>query len=289
MSRVWFDGAVQPAAQVRVSLWNHSLHYGFGVFEGLRSYSRSGRPAVFRLEDHVARLYRSAELVGLEVAFEPGTVVEACHEVLAANGLTTAYLRPLAFLGDGLEGIRGSGVRPHLAVLAWSWDVRPADGLSLAVPGMRKPDPASVPLQAKATGQYLQAKVAQWRAHRRGFHDAIVLDHQGMVSEATAQNVFAVVEGRLVTPPTESCLIGITRDAVLGLAAGLGIDAAVQPLTVAQLLAADEVFLTSTAVEVLPVHRIENRELRTGPVTRLLMDAYRDTVSGVAEVAGSDD
>ncbi|WFE24986.1 branched-chain amino acid transaminase [Solwaraspora sp. WMMD791] len=283
---VWLDGRLWDASKVGLSLWNHSLHYGFGVFEGLRVYARPDGPHVFRLADHVRRLYRSAEHIGLEIPFDPETVTAAHAQVLAANGITEGYLRPIAYLGDGLAGLTDTGVPVHLAVLAWPW--RPPatqpTGISLTVSPIRKPSGEAFPLQAKATGSYLASKIAYLRARRLGFDDAVLLDAHGMVSETTAQNLFAVVDGRLLTPPAESCLPGITRATVIDLARHAGITVAAEELPPGRLGDADEVFLTSTAGEVRPVGRIDDHVLgdegRPGPVTRLLATAYRELVTG---------
>jgi branched-chain amino acid aminotransferase len=284
---VWSDGELRSSDEVRPSLWNHSLHYGYGVFEGLRVYPQHDRPHIFRLADHVRRLYRSAELIGLEVPFGPATVTAAHHEVLAANGLTAGYLRPILYLGDGLAGLKDTGVGVHLAVLAWPW-ASPAGqsrvGITLTVSGIRKPAADGYPIQAKATGSYLMSKIAYVRARRLGFDDAVLLDSRGMVSETSAQNIFAVYGGRLVTPPAESCLPGITRATVLELARQAGIPAAEEELPPARLGVADEAFVTSTAGEIRPVSRIDGRLLpvqgRPGPVTRQLEAEYRALVTG---------
>jgi branched-chain amino acid aminotransferase len=284
---VWLDGQLCSATDVGLSLWNHSLHYGFGVFEGLRVYARPDGPHIFRLTDHVRRLYRSAEHIGLEIPFDPRTVTQAHTQVLAANSVTEGYLRPIAYLGDGLAGLKDTGVPVHLAVLAWPWHPPPpqATGISVTVSNIRKPAGDAFPLQAKATGAYLASKIAYIRARRIGFDDAVLLDAHGMVSETTAQNLFAVFGGRLVTPTAESCLPGITRATVIELAERAGIAVTTEDLPPDRLGSADEVFLTSTAGEVRPVGRIDTRVLgeegRPGPVTRLLATAYRDLVTSV--------
>nr|MDT0658614.1 branched-chain-amino-acid transaminase [Micromonospora sp. DSM 115978] len=282
---VWLDGGLRASTETGLSLWNHSLHYGFGVFEGLRVYARPDGPHIFKLAEHVRRLYRSAEQIGLELPYDPETVTTAHSEVLAANGVTEGYLRPIAYLGDGLGGLKDVDVPVHLAILAWPWSPPAAQrtGISLTVSDVRKPAGDAFPLQAKATGSYLAAKIAYLRAHRLGFDDAVLLDARGMVSETTAQNLFAVYDGKLVTPPDESCLPGITRATVLELADRAGIPATAEELPPARLGHADEVFLTSTAGEVRPVGRIDARVLggdgRPGPITRQLADAYRDLVT----------
>lgn len=288
---VWLDGELRPATDVGLSLWNHSLHYGFGVFEGLRVYACPDGPRVFRLTDHVRRLYRSAEHIGLEIPFDAETVTAAHSRVLAANGVTEGYLRPIAYLGDGLAGLTDTGVAVHLAVLAWPWRPPPTQptGIDVTVSNIRKPAGDAFPLQAKATGAYLASKIAHIRARRLGYDDAVLLDARGMVSETTAQNLFAVFGGRLVTPTAESCLPGITRAAVIELAERAGIAVTVEDLPPDRLSSADEIFLTSTAGEVRPVGRLDTRVLgvegRPGPVTRLLAAAYRDLVTGADAAA----
>lgn len=281
---VWLDGEIRRSDEARLTLWNHSLHYGFGVFEGLRAFDVLGEPNIFRLDEHVDRMFQSANLIGLPLAIGREDLVAAHHEVLAANDLTSAYLRPIAFVGDWLAGLNSDAVPMHVAVLAWPWELSmdvESRGVHLSLSHVRKPDPRWFPCQAKASGGYLQSKIAHARARQAGFDDALLLDSEGHLSEATSSNVFLVRDGSLSTPTTDSCLAGITRASIMELARECGIrvaECAIQPHELGQ---ADEVFLTSTASSVLPVWQVDGRDVgngQTGPITQLLAEEYRQMV-----------
>lgn len=279
----WLDGALVAGPEDGISLWNHSLHYGYGVFEGIRSYEVNGRSRLFKLEEHVDRLWASCSELGLEPNVQRSEIIEAAFAVLQANKFVAAYIRPIVYLGEGLGTLRDTR-SVHTAVLAWQWDSKDENArpFKLGISRYGRPDPASFPSFAKATGNYLLSKTATLWAAKHGFDDAILLDHEGFVSEASAQNLFLVSGATLVTPPDTRCLKGITRSTVIELAVEQGIHVEERPVKPSELLDADEVFLTSTASEVLPVESVDGRRAKDAdlrPVTRLLADRYRHLVT----------
>jgi len=279
----WVDGRMVMRPEHEVSLWNHSLHYGYGVFEGIRSYNVNGEARAFRLEEHIDRLWTSCREIGLEPNVTREQTIDAVHEVLMANEFVEAYIRPIVYLGEGLGTLRDR--RPiHTAVLAWQWDAKDENGTAfrLGVSRYRRPDPKTYPSFAKATGNYLLSKTATLWAARQGYDDAVLLDHEGFVSEASAQNLFMVSDGILVTPHENRCLKGITRATVIRLALSEGFAVEERNIDPTELLSADEVFLTSTASEVLPVESVDGRRTRDAddrPVTTLLARRYKGLVS----------
>ncbi|WP_434740532.1 aminotransferase class IV [Micromonospora sp. SH-82] len=271
---VWFDGRVHTGVTPEPTLNTFGLHYGYAVFEGLRSFDVGGTASIFALQPHIDRLLRSAATLDIPIRYDNDTLVAAHHEVLAANGLTEAYLRPVAFLGDGLSGLGTQRHRAHLAILAWPW-ANPAPGgggVRLAVARRRRPAPDSFPPHTKAAGGYLIAKLAHNEATARGFTDAIMLDDSGHLAEATSMNVFLVRDGGLLTPTTRACLPGITRGTVIDLARQAGVPVREADLTVSDLLGADEVFLTSTAAGVRPVQAVEDHVFGDGSPGALTTD-----------------
>lgn len=277
---VWYDGRVVAGATGQPTLGSFGLHYGYAVFEGLRAFDVGGRASVFALRPHIDRLLASAAALGIPVRYDDATLAAAHHQVLAANGLTEAYLRPIVFFGEGLAGLDTRRHQAHVAILAWPWSsAEPAGGgVSLALSTRRRPAPECFPPHVKAAGGYLVSKLAYNEAVDRGFADSIMLDDRGLVAEATSMNVFAVRGGALLTPTTRACLPGITRHTVIALARDRGIEVRQVDLTVDDLTGADEVFLTSTAAGVRPVLAIEDVTVgtgRPGPVTTSLVDLYQ--------------
>jgi branched-chain amino acid aminotransferase group I len=271
---IWQDGALLPWREARLHVLSHGLHYASTVFEGARAYA--GR--VFALTAHHERLHASAAHLGFTLPFDVATLNAAAVEVLAANDITDGYLRPIAWCDSDSLSITGGG-RAHVAIAAWPWPsvfapgAREA-GITLGTSRWRRPMPGTAPWQAKASGVYEIGTLARREAEAAGFDDALLLSHAGDVGEATGANLFLVIDGELHTPVCDGFLAGITRQAVLDLAAGLGIAAHERRIAPAELDRADEVFLTGTAYEVQPVRRVDDHEFTPGPVTRALMSAY---------------
>ena len=280
---VWYDGRIVSGPTPQPTLGTFGLHYGYGVFEGLRSYDVNGSPTIFALQPHIDRLRASAAVLEIPIPYDDASLAAAHFDVLVANGLREAYLRPIAFLGEGLAGLDTARHAAHLAIVVWPW-ASPAltdGGVRLAVGTRRRPAPDCFPPHVKAAGSYLLAKLAYNEAVRRGFADAIMLDDRDLVAEATSMNIFAVRDGELLTPTTRACLPGITRQTIMQLAGRHGTPVRELDLPIAALLTADEVFLTSTAAGVRPVLAIEDSTIGSGlpgPLTTNLGKQYDEHV-----------
>ena len=287
--RIWLDGRFVDWSEARVHVLTHTLHYGLGVFEGIRCYrTADGRSAVFRLGDHLRRLYDSAHINLMKVPFTREVVEEACLETLRQNELPEGYLRPLVFIGDGEMGLNPGGNAIRVAVIAWAW------GRYLGEEGVQRGIRAKVSTfsrhhvnakmtKGKTCGDYVNSILAKREALLDGYDEAILLDTQGLVSEASGENLFVVRDGVLATPSLYSVLGGVTRDSVLEIARDKGIEVEERAITRDELYVADEVFLTGTAAEVTPIREIDRRQIGAGargPVTALLQSAYFDVVTG---------
>ncbi|HEX5066808.1 MAG TPA: branched-chain amino acid transaminase [Myxococcota bacterium] len=287
--RIWLDGRFVDWSEARVHVLTHTLHYGLGVFEGIRCYrTADGRSAVFRLGDHLRRLYDSAHINLMQVPFPREVVEEACLEALRQNDLLEGYLRPLVFIGDGEMGLNPGGNAIRVAVIAWPW------GRYLGEEGIQRGIRAKVSTfsrhhvnakmtKGKTCGDYVNSILAKREALLDGYDEAILLDTQGLVSEASGENIFAVRDRVLVTPSLYSVLGGVTRDTILEIARDKGIPIEERAITRDELYVADEVFLTGTAAEVTPIREIDRRQIGAGargPLTALLQAAFFDVVTG---------
>jgi branched-chain amino acid aminotransferase len=287
--KIWLDGKFVDWADANVHILTHTLHYGLGVFEGIRCYpTADGRSAVFRLGDHIRRLFDSARLNLMEIPFAQKEIEEASLETLRQNHLEDGYIRPLAFIGEGSMGLNPGSNPIRVAVIAWPW------GKYLGEEGMERGIRAKIStfsrhyLNAKMTkgktcGDYVNSILAKREALLDGYDEAIMLDVQGLVSEASGENVFVVRDGVLQTPPLYSVLDGITRATVCELARRRDIRVEERLITRDDLYVADEIFLTGTAAEVTPIREIDHRVIGSGnrgPVTKMLQDAYFDVVAG---------
>ncbi|GAA1110200.1 MULTISPECIES: branched-chain amino acid transaminase [Kitasatospora] len=283
-SRIWFDGALVPWQEAQVHVLTHGLHYGTGVLEGTRVFGTAGGPAVFRLEEHLRRLLRSAHMLRMPLPYGVEELAAGTVELLRANGQGACYVRHFAFLGDGSMGLDMRGVRTRTVIASWEWpEQRPSGGLRLKTSSWRRTDPNSVPPAAKATGPYLNSVLARREATDAGYDEALLLAADGSVSECSAENVFVVRDGVLRTPPVAAgALEGITQDTVLVLARDLGIEVRVERLLRSDLYAADEVFVCGTAAGIVPVASLDDRGLPAAPggVTKRLAELYRAAVSG---------
>ncbi len=278
---IWFDGAFVPWQDAKVHLLTHALHYGSGVFEGVRAYA--GR--IFRLEEHTKRLFFSAKVLDLDIPFSEDEINAACEEVLAHNGLKDAYMRPLVWRGAEQMGLSARNASVHVAIAAWEWPSyfspeQRLKGLKLGFSRWRRPSPDTAPVMAKATGMYMIHTLAKHEADRKGEDDALMLDWRGQVAEATGANIFLVRDGELHTPITDNCLDGITRHAVIELAEKRGWKVVQRPIWPTELPAFQECFLTGTAAEVTPVASIGPYDYTVGEITRTLMDDYDKLVRG---------
>jgi branched-chain amino acid aminotransferase len=286
---IWVDGRLVPWEAATDHVLAHTLHYGLGAFEGIRAYARpDGGAAVFRLEDHVERLFDSCHAATIDIPFSRAEIIEACRTVVRANRLRAAYIRPLVYLGYGAMGLGSTESPVRVVVAAYDWGAYLSDaqarGVRAIVSSWRRAGVDAVLSKAKLCGNYVTSVLAKRDAQRLGVDEAILLDGNGLVAEGTGQNVFMVKRGVLTTPPLGcAVLAGFTRDSVLRLARDLGVEAEEALLTRDELWCADEVFLCGTATEIVPVVEIDGRRIgggEPGPTTRRLTEAFFDTVSG---------
>ncbi|MGH2693256.1 MAG: branched-chain amino acid transaminase [Actinomycetota bacterium] len=290
VEKVWINGELVDWEDATTHVLTHALHYGTGVFEGIRCYETPRGPAVFRLRDHLTRMERSATIFLMEIPFPIDELVDATHELIKVNGLSSCYVRPIAYRGFGGE----MGVNPEknpidVVIAVWAWgtylgEEALRDGVRMTVSSWRRGDPNIIPPQAKVTGAYVNAAMAKLEAVRAGFDEAIMLNPDGFVSEATGENLFIVRGGEILTPPLiAGPLPGITRDSIIKIAADLGMPLFERSLTRADLYTAEEVFCTGTAAEVTPVREIDGRVLEPGPITQTLQQKYFAIVKGEDE------
>ncbi len=286
---IWFDGQLVPWREAQVHVLTHTLHYGMGVFEGVRAYHTDSRgTAIFRLEDHTNRLFNSAKIVGMQMPFDRETLNEAQRQVVRANNLREAYLRPLAFLGSEGMGLRADGLRTHIAIAAWEWPsyMSPEaleQGIRIRTSSITRHHVNITMCKAKATGNYTNSMMALREALQDGYDEALLLDPEGYVAEGSGENIFVVNRGVLYTPELTSCLDGITRDTVIQLAHECGYEVREKRITRDEIYIADEAFFTGTAAEVLPIRELDNRVIGAGargPITTRLQQLYFDAVRG---------
>jgi branched-chain amino acid aminotransferase len=287
--KIWLDGRLVDWDAARVHVLTHTLHYGLGVFEGIRCYrTEDGRSAVFRLAEHVRRLFDSARINLLEIPFSPEEVTRAILETLRANRLAEGYIRPLVFIGDGVMGLNPADNPIRVAVIAYAWGKYLGEegierGIRAKVSSFQRHHVNAKMTKGKTCGDYVNSILAKREALLDGYDEAILLDTQGLVAEASGENIFLVRDGELRTPPLALVLEGITRSTVMELAAEKGIRAVERSITRDELYVADELFLTGTAAEVTPIREVDRRPVgagRRGPVTKLLQTAFFDVVAG---------
>ena len=287
--RIWLDGRFVDWSEAKVHVLTHTLHYGLGVFEGIRCYrTADGRSAVFRLGDHVRRLFDSAHINLMEIPFTAQQIEEVCLETLRQNHLAEGYLRPLAFIGDGEMGLNPGGNPVRVAVIAWPWGKYLGEeglehGIRARVSSFSRHFVNAKMTKGKTCGDYVNSILAKREALLDGYDEAILLDASGLVAEASGENLFVVRDGEIKTPPLANVLEGITRASVIKLARDKGMTVHEAPITRDELYVADEIFLTGTAAEVTPVREIDHRPIgpgRRGPITKTLQDAFFDVVAG---------
>ena len=285
----WLDGECVQTADAVVPVMTHTLHYGAGAFEGIRAYETTKGSAVFRLPEHIARLFRSAAMLHVAIPFAPEQLVAACVDVLRQNRLKSAYLRPIVFLDDGKRGLAAMHNRTRVAIATWPWGSYLGDegmqrGVRAQVSATVRMDARAFLPKGKINGQYVNSILAKRTATLAGYDEAILLDTNGDVAEATGENLFAVVGGALLTPPlSQPILAGITRDSILALAHAAGIAVHEQRFGRDVLYTADEVFLTGTAAEITPVREIDHRKVgrgEAGPITRRVQESFFSVVKG---------
>ena len=288
---IWFDGKMVPWREATVHGLTHSLHYGMGCFEGERAYATPQGAAIFRLPEHTKRLFNSAKILQMDVPFTQDQINDATKEVIRANHLESAYIRPLLFYGAEGMGLSAKGLKVHALIAAWSWGSYLGQealekGIRVKVSSFSRHHVNVHLCKAKATGNYMNSMLAQREAASCGYDEALLLDREGYVAEGSGENIFMIRDGILYTPTLTSALEGITRDTILGFARDAGIPIVEKQMTRDEFYIADEAFFTGTAAEVTPIREIDNRiigEGSRGPVTELLQSRYFDTVAGRRE------
>jgi branched-chain amino acid aminotransferase len=286
---IWHNGELVAWEDAKVHVLTHGLHYGTSVFEGERAYLTPQGPAIFRHQDHLARLMASAKLYYMPVPYTPEQLRSATHELIAANGLSECYIRPIIFRGYGQMGLNPLDCAVSVSIAAWPWgaylgDQAAVEGVRAKIASWRRISSDSLIPHAKASGQYLNSVLAKIEATKAGYQEAILLDSHGVVSEGTGENIFVVRDGQILTPPqTAGVLDGISRKSILTIARDLGYDVVERDIARAELYLADEVFLSGTAAELVPVCEIDDHVLGAGtrgPVTAAVQRVFLDALHG---------
>jgi len=287
MEKIWMNGALVPWGEAKVHVLSHALHYGSGVFEGIRCYKTVKGSAVFRLREHLRRLERSAKLYYMPVPYSLEELVRATHEVIRANGLEACYIRPLIFRGYGEMGIFPMNAPVDAIIAVWPWGAYLGEegvrrGIRAKVSSIQALDHTSLARAAKASGHYLNSILAKVEVTSCGYDEAIMLNEHGHVAEGSGENIFAVRDGVLLTPPTsDGILEGITRDSVMRIAGSMGVEVRERTLTRSDVVLADELFFTGTAAEIVPIREVDDHFIgEPGPLTRRIQEKFHAIVEG---------
>jgi branched-chain amino acid aminotransferase len=284
--KIWMNGELVDWADAKIHVATHGLHYGSGVFEGIRAYETPKGPAVFRLREHLQRLENSARLLHMKLPYTVEELRAACHDLIGANGLPECYLRPIAFYGYGQLGVAARDNPVEVAIISWPWGAYLGEegltkGIRVKISSWQRIGPNVIPHVAKATGVYLNSMLAVTEANNAGYDEAILLTSEGNVADGSGENVFVVKNGVIFTPDlSTSILPGITRDTVMQIANSLGYEVVEKQLIRTDLYLADEVFMTGTAAEVTPIRSIDDFELGVGPITMDIQKSYLSSVRG---------
>src|SRR6266542_2421267 len=287
--KIWMNGELVDWDDAKIHVGTHGLHYGSGVFEGIRCYETPGGPAVFRLGDHLQRLQNSARLLHMLLPYTIDEIRAASMELIVRNGLASCYLRPIAFYGYGELGVSAAGNPVDVVIMSWPWGAYLGEegmrtGIRAKISSWQRVGPNVIPHVAKATGIYLNSMLAVTEANRAGYDEAILLTAEGFIADGSGENVFIVKDGEIYTPDlSTSILPGITRDTVIQIAQDLGYPVHEKSLIRSDLLLADEGFMTGTAAEVTPLRAVDDVEIGVGPITLEIQAAYLDTARGRSE------
>ncbi len=287
-SVIWMDGTFIPWPDAKVHVLTHTLHYGLGVFEGIRAYHAARGTAIFRLQAHIDRLFDSAHILGMPIPFDKHTITEACLETVRKNRLDSAYIRPMCFYGAEEMGLRTDKLKAHVMVAAWNWDSYLGDnglekGIRIKTSSYTRHHVNITMCKAKANGHYINSMLALREALDCGYDEALLLDTEGYVSEGSGENIFIFRNGVLCTPELTSALEGITRDTLLTLAREEGLDVREKKITRDEVYIANEAFFTGTAAEVTPIREMDGRTIgdgQRGHITTLLQKKFFDLVHG---------
>jgi branched-chain amino acid aminotransferase len=289
VDKIWMNGQLVDWADAKVHVLSHALHYGSGVFEGIRAYATARGPAVWHLEAHLDRMYASGAIYHMEIPYPKAELVQATKDLIRANGLEACYIRPLAFRGYGEMGVNPLAAPVDVTIAVWPWGAYLGEdaleqGVRVKVSSWKRHDQNSLPSAAKATGGYLGSILAKVESVNAGYDEAIMLNDEGYIAEGSGENIFAVTNGTIVTPPTGvGCLAGVTRSSVMTIARDLGYAVVERNLVRTDLYLADEVFFTGTAAEITPIREVDDRRVgagHRGPVTKELQEAFFAATKG---------
>ncbi|WP_018150903.1 branched-chain amino acid transaminase [Leeia oryzae] len=285
---IWYDGAMVPWRDATTHVLTHTLHYGMGVFEGVRAYNTPNGPAIFRLKEHTERLLNSAKILGMKVPYDMQTLMDAQVAVVRDNKLESAYLRPFAFYGSEALGISAKTLSVHVAVAAWTWGAYLGaealeKGIRIKTSSFTRHHVNVTMCKAKTSGNYVNSILAFQEASSLGYDEALLLDVDGFVAEGSGENIFIIRKGKIFTPDLTSALEGITRDTVVQLAHEMGLTVVEKRITRDEVYTADEAFFTGTAAEITPIRELDDRQIgegTAGPVTKALQKMFFDVVQG---------
>ncbi len=285
---IWLDGELVPWREAKVHVLTHTLHYGMGVFEGVRAYETDAGTAIFRLKDHTDRLFRSAHILGMNMPYDKDTLNEVQRTMVRENGLKSAYLRPMCFLGSEGMGLRADNLSTHVMVAAWEWGAylgteSMEKGIRIRTSSYTRHHVNITMCKAKANGNYINSMLALQEALSCGYDEALLLDTEGYVAEGSGENIFVIRDGIIYTPEATTALNGITRKTIFKLAADNDLEIIEKRLTRDEIYIADEAFFTGTAAEVTPIAELDNRAVGSGsrgPITERLQSDYFDLVHG---------
>ena len=285
---IWLNGKLVPWRDAKLHVLSHALHYASCVFEGERVYGGD----IFKLEEHTARLHKSAKLLGFEIPYSEREINDACNKVVSEMGISDGYVRPVAWRGPEMMGVSAQATKIKVAIAAWEWPAyftpeARLEGIRMSMSKWRRPAPDTAPTQSKAAGLYMICTLSKHDAEARGYNDALMLDYRGQIAEATGANIFLVQDGKLHTPTPDCFLDGITRRTVIDLAKARGYEVIERAIMPEELGKTSEVFLTGTAVEVTPVREIDNYKFTVGQITRDLVEDFDNLVNRSNKKAAS--
>lgn len=284
LKKIWIDGRLVDWQDAQIHILTHTLHYGGGVFEGIRCYKTAKGPAVFRLKEHIERLLYSASVLEMVVPFSQEQIEQAVLQIIKVNEVEECYIRPIIFFGDKM-GLNPKGAPLHIAIAAWPWEayLGGKEAVSVKISKYMRMHPSSADIKAKICGYYANSILASLEAHKENFDEALFLDYEGLVAEGPGENIFFVEQGKIITPTSDNILAGITRDSVLKIANDLGIEAKEEKISPERAKLADEAFFTGTAVEVCPIGKIDEALIgqgKPGEITKLIKKVFEQVVRG---------
>ena len=286
--QIWLDGTFCDWRDASIHVLSHTLHYGTGVFEGVRAYESENGTAIFRLDDHTERLFQSAKLIGMKIPYSVQQLMDAQCESVKTNQLKNAYIRPICFYGNEGMGLRADNLKVHVAIASWDWgpylgEEKITNGIKVKVSKFPKRDPEAMLYKAKATGNYLNSMLALTDALESGFDEALILGSNNTVNEGSGENFFLIKDGKLITPDLVTVLDGITRKTIIDLAKDINIETIERKIDINEVFDCDEAFFTGTAAEVTPIVQVDDRKIgnaQPGDITKRLQKNYFDLIHG---------